>query len=195
MYAALRYIYDLSYDSFLTTDTLQVLAKIYVVADKYLIEGLASKAGEQMQLSLRSIPADLTRFPAKGFLDDFLGALEFIITNTTLQDKTRSLLVSFCVLRIESLKWRPDFKAVLSQCGDLGVAILEHEGLRRAIGGTWFRYGGDHDEAVPECPCCEEKYPDDYICVNLDKRVWICPSCDKMERPVCSDCHELIEWE
>lgn len=160
--------------------SLESLATIYVTADKYQVESLKEKVHNKIQR--HKTCRNLTN------VEDFLDALEVIITGTTLEDKhARTTMISACVKHIKDLKQSPDFSALLRNHGDVGAEIIHHDRLPLMLEGSWY-CGIQHAEAVPTCRKCRESYPESYVRSHRHLKTWKCPNCLNKERPVCMEC-------
>jgi hypothetical protein len=198
MIKVLRHIYDLPYKDAIGPNsyevTLHSLAMIYVTADKYQVEGLKKKVHREIQGHSNR---KLLESP-----QDFLDALEVVITGTTPEDKhARKTMISACVEHIKDLQKSPDFLALMREHGDIGAEIIQHNHLPTMLEGIW--YHGDycgHPEAVPSCRKCERSYPASYVRSHRHLKAWTCPKCRNKEHPVCigcggeGGCRKHIKW-
>lgn len=160
--------------------SLDFLAMIYVTADKYQVKSLQEKLHHKIQ-----------RHKNCEYLiniEDFLDALEVIITGTTPDDKhARAAMIDSCVKNINLLKQKPGFSALLRDHGDIGAEIIHHNRLPLMLEGSWY-CGIKHAEAVPTCRKCRIAYPESYVRSHRHLKTWKCPNCPNKERPVCFDC-------
>lgn len=188
-------MYDLPCTDALSGYTsLKSLAMIYVTADKYQVKRLKEKVYRKIQ-----------RHENCEYLlniEDFLDALEVIITGTTPDDKNaRATMINCCVNSINLLKRKPGFSALLRDHGDLGAEILHHKRLPLMLEGCWnCGSGTPHAEAVPSCRKCDTPYPESYVRSHRHLKAWKCPSCQNAEQPVCLECGgagrcKYVKWQ
>jgi hypothetical protein len=191
MMAMFRYIYDVRYykSTEAGDDKLQTLATIYLVADKYDVDGLQESVIDWMESVLQySTERDIQARKPKP--NDFLAATKLIFNGTVKQDDIcRQLLIKFCVLCIRDLKKLPEFATLLSEHADLGAGILAQENLNIMLEGSWYCDGDEHKFAVPCCPniYCETTFPMWYLLDNYRKKLWKCPVCQEEVTPVCCE--------
>lgn len=176
--------------------SLKSLAMIYVTADKYQVMSLKEKVHRKMQGHANCKRLSETQ--------DFLEALEVIITGTTPEDKSaRTTMVNACVKHIAMLQKSSRFSALLRKHGDIGAEILQHDRLPLMLEGTWecFEWDEHHDdEVVPSCRRCARSYPAAYVRSHRHLKAWTCPNCLKKEQPVCWECESqgicsYVKWE
>ena len=158
--------------------SLESLAMIYVAADKYLVTSLKEKVYRKIQRHRNC--QNLTD------VEDFVKALEVIITGTTPNDNdARTAMVDACVKHIDLLRQKPGFSAMLRKYGDIGAEIIYHNRLAPMIEGTWFCGVTEHAEAVPSCSKCSRPFPESYVRGHRHLKTWVCPTCDQRGYPVC----------
>ena len=197
--APFRHVYDLAYnDLFEDSDTkLQFLANVYLAADKYQIEGLQANAIKHMETIAWTTEGNWESGPTCIPID-FLAATKIIFNGTTKQDDAcRVALVNFCVLCIGDFQTMPEFYTLLSECGDLGAAIIAHGDLGVMLQGYWDCEGEIHRAAVPRCPDCDFIFSKSDVRQHRGKRTWRCTYCRGNVKPVCSDRHSRrleCEW-
>lgn len=188
--ALFRYIYDLSYEPTDKDSEWQFLAKVYIAADKYQVEGLATNVTRRMRLTL----------PRDGQLgsleEDFLVAMKIVFDNTTSRDDIgRAATVDLCVRCISGLKETEEFEMLLSECDGLGAAIIAHENLSLMLEGTWmcgYSYN-EHRGAAPLCASFGDEFTASYIRRHRDESDWECIACFHMGRPVCTEHQDTLE--
>lgn len=169
MMALFRYIYDLPYEFTDKDSEWQFLAKVYIVADKYEVEGLVRDVTRRMKL----------KFPSDGYLasseEDFFAVVKLVFDNTVSQDAIgRTAMVDLCVCCIREFKELQEFQTLLSECDGLGAAIIAHEKLSLMLEGTWL-CGTDereHRAAVPRCSSCGEEFTASEIRENSRQLEW-----------------------
>lgn len=183
MMALFRYIYDLPYEPTDKDSEWQFLARVYIAADKYEVEGLVKDVTRRMKL----------KFPRDGYLasseEDFFAAVKLVFDNTISQDATgRTAMVDLCVCCIGEFKGLQEFQTLLSECDGLGAAIIAHEKLSLMLDGTYL-CGPDEQEhraAVPRCSSCGEEFTASEIRRYSRQLEWDCPCCYNASRPVCT---------
>jgi hypothetical protein len=212
MMALFRCIYDLPCDEpselAAYSTTLEFLAKICVVAEKYQVEGVQAKIAEQMEGTLWVRTENIVnmnsrhRRKSQPEPDDLLAAIKVVFNGTSQQDNVcRVTLVKFCVLCIRDLKRILGFSKLLSECGELGAAIIAHDSLSLSLEGSWGCDDCRFRQAVPRCPKCKEKFSMSYIRNHRDESEWTCESgwCDATAAPMCLEwdehCPAEITWE
>jgi hypothetical protein len=162
--------------------SLESLAMTYVTADKYQVVSLKDKVYRKIKWH--------ENYWHLTHVEEFLTALEVIITGTTPDDKiARATMIDACIKHINLLKQKPGFSALLRDHGDIGAEILQHSRLPLMLEGTWKCDGFyRHPEAVPSCRKCDEPYPDAYVRSHRHLKAWTCPNCLSKEQPVCLRC-------
>ena len=214
MMALFRCIYDLPCDepsrlkACLTT--LEFLAEICVVAEKYQVSGVQANIAEQMENTLWTeteydIDVDLHDGPEPHHkADDLLIATKIVFEGTSQQDNVcRVVLVNFCVLCIRDLHKIPEFAKLLGECGELGAAIIANKNLSIALEGSWGCDGYKWRRAIPRCGECKKTFSMSYIRKHRDKSEWTCEEvcCGQTTVPICLDCFNgwsadvTWEWE
>ena len=197
MMALLRCIYDLPYDDpskFVGgRTTLEFLAKICVVAEKYQVSGVQAKIAEEMDDTLWKKTQRVIEMITYGGrkpqpkADDLLTAIKIIFHGTSQQDNVcRVKLVNFCVLCIRDLNKIPGFSKVLGECGELGAAIIANNNLSIALEGSWRCDGWRERRAIPRCGKCREPFSMSYIREHRGESEWTCEdaTCDQTMVPI-----------
>lgn len=203
MMALFRYIYDLPYNDLFeeldersdTQTQLQFLAKVYLAADKYQVDGLPVNVTKLMETIAWSTEGN---WEPDTIPKDSLAAAKIIFNGTASQDDAcRVTMVNFFVTCIVDFRQMPEFSALLSECGDVGTAIIAHKNLSLMLQGYWDCEGEVHQSAVPRCPICDSVFPVNSVLQHRSNEYWICPRCGKRRKPVCSDRHQRrleCEW-
>jgi hypothetical protein len=191
MMAMFRYIYDVQYyDLWKDRNVkLQTLAKIYLVADKYEVDGLPESVVDWMESELK-LHTELEIQYAKPNPEDFLAATNMIFNGAVKQgDICRQLLIRFCVACICDLNKLSGFVTLLSEHANLGAAILAQKNLGLMLEGSWYCADDEDKFAVPRCPTftCETIFPMWFIAENYKKKLWKCPICSEEVTPVCCE--------
>jgi hypothetical protein len=172
MMALFRYIYDLEYyDLFEEPDEqsvdqtqLQFLAKLYLAADKYQLDGLQADAIGHMKDIAWSTEGN---WDPDTIPKDSLAAAKIVFNGTTKKgDPCRAALVKFFVTCIEDFKQMVEFSTLLSECGEVGAAIIAHKDLSLMLEGFWECEGQVHRSAVPRCPACCMMFSTKYVHQN-----------------------------
>jgi hypothetical protein len=197
MVALLRYIYDLPYDDDFEL-RLKPYAMVYVVADKYQVNGLKLAVSDEMkriavclhpsQLSSLTLDEDVA-------ISDFLDALRIVVTCTTTHDQlARRFMVEACIANLQAWHSEPALLSLLRESADLGAEIIGHPNIACAFPGDWVCGGGCKARCTPLCMGCEKVFEDDYARRNHETARWICEFCQYTGRPVCSECSQTVEW-
>ena len=214
MMALFRCIYDLPCDepsrlkACLTT--LEFLATICVVAEKYQVSGVQANIAEQMENTLWTeteydIDVDLHDGPEPHHkADDLLIATKIVFEGTSQQDNVcRVVLVNFCVLCIRDLHKIPEFAKLLGECGELGAAIIANKNLSIALEGSWGCDEIRYRRAIPRCSNCRETFSMSYIHEHRGESEWTCEQffCGQTAGPICLEYENsgpadiFWEWE
>lgn len=209
--ALLRCIYDLPCDDPSKMEdgrtTLEFLAEICVVAEKYQVSGVQAKIAGRMEATLWWKTEDDINMRTYGSrqpqpkADDLLTAIKIVFHGTSQQDNAcRAALVKFCVLCIRDLNKISGFSNLLSECGELGAAIIANKNLSIALEGSWGCDGSRERRAIPRCGKCRETFSMRYIREHRDESEWTCedPMCDQTVAPICLEwdiCPTEITWE
>ena len=201
MMGLFRCIYDLPCEEPCRLETcvttLEFLAEICVVAEKYQVEGVQAKIAEEIDGTLwakTEYGIDMDIYGGKKpqpKADDLLTAIRIVFNGTRQQDNACwVVLVSFCVLCIRDLNKIPEFSKLLGECGELGAAIIASKNLSVALEGSWGCGGGRFRRAVPRCSRCKETFPMSYIRKHRDESEWTCGDigCEETAAPIC------LEW-
>lgn len=193
-----RCIYDLPCDEpsrpKTCVTTLESLAEICVVAEKYQVEGVQAKIAKEMEDTLwPKTENDINmRLYPQPKADDLLTATKIVFNGTSQQDNVcRVVLVNFCVLCIRDLNKIPGFLKLLGECGELGEAIIANKNLSIALEGSWGCDGSRERRAIPRCGKCRETFSIWYIREHRGESEWTCedPMCDQTVAPIC------LEWD
>jgi hypothetical protein len=211
MMALLRCIYDLPCDDPSKMEdgrtTLEFLAEICVVAEKYQVSVAQANIAKQMEDTLwwkteRDINMDSHVDPKpQPKADDLLTATRIIFNGTSQQDNVcLATLVKFCVLCIRDLNKIPGFVKLLGECGELGAAIITNKNLSVALEGSWCCDEIRYRRAIPRCGNCREIFSMSYIRKHRDEKEWTCEGfCGQTDAPMCLEYHdgypEDITWE
>lgn len=142
----------------------------YLIADKYQVKGLKIAAHDAMSGYLSSYAIDAEQ----------LSCLRMIFTRLTHTDSLlRPTAVKYCAQNIAALRKEDDFRTLLREIPDLGLAILQSEHL----------HFGQRTEKLYRCPECDT-VRDPHSCTEFG-------DCDcEYKPPTCSYCKETREdWE
>lgn len=198
MMALFRYVYDISYDDLIDDWVLQFHANVYVVAEKYQVQGLREKATDKMKGMLWNATNWSLLATEENDATDFLATVKIVFTQTPTQDNMlRAALVEFSVSHIHDLKQLPAFSALLKEHGDLAAEMFAHERLSFNLEETWLCDGIEDRRAVPCCPKCEKVVPVSKLREHRSQRLWLCSFCGQTVRPVCrrhSGMPKQVEW-
>jgi hypothetical protein len=198
MMALFRYVYDIPYDDLIDEWVLQFHAKVYVVAEKYQIQGLHEKATENMKEYLWNATNWSLLVVEENDATDFIATVRIILTGTPPQDNMlREALVEFAVSHINDLNQVPAFAALLKDHGDFGAEMFAHERLSLNLEGTWMCDGEEDRRAVPRCPKCEEAFDLGELRENRCQKHWTCCYCNQRVSPVCArhpGMPQRVEW-
>jgi hypothetical protein len=199
MVALLRHIYDLPYNGLLAHhgSLLRPHAMVYVVADKYQINGLQVAVSNKIKGIINSYK-DLKPRTAGPTIDDFLEALRIIVTGTTANDQlARKVMVEGCIINLRLLHQKRAFASLLSESADLGAAIITHNDLECGLSGAWICtrdcvYSGEVWEVL--CGDCDRVLERDYLWAHRNEIYPLCPKCDSHADWKCSACSREVSW-
>jgi hypothetical protein len=188
MVALLRHIYELPYDTMLKDqcDRLQPHAMVYVVAEKYQVDGLKRAISQRMNSIIES------------HLDirDFVKAYRTIAESTTRHDAhARKMMVGKCITRLHHLHRDAEFISLLREHADLGVDMIEHQDLPRAFPEERVCAGTCNDTSMPVCYDCGEFFSDAFASKHRYTETWGCEECEYQAAPVCTKCGEYVVWQ
>lgn len=178
MMVLLRYIYDLGHERV----SLKFPPKVYVTADKYLVDSLKEEVHHLTKKHERCVWM-------LWLSDDFMNALKTIVTSKTPQDKlARATMINACVKHILYLRRQATFTNFLQEHSDVVVEIIAHQNLSPMLEGTWNCDDLLHAEAVSSYSVCRTAFPKSYVHSHRDKRPWTCPTCKRQGSPTCLVC-------
>jgi hypothetical protein len=188
MVELLRYVYDLPYDvTFDDQDTqLKPLTMVYVVADKYQVDGLKREVSKRMKSIIES------------HLDvrDFVNALRTIATGTTPYDTcARKMMVDVCITNLHHLHRKTEFISRLREHADLGADMIEHQNLPQAFPENWVCNGTCNGSSVPRCSYCLKPFDEEFALKNRYRETWYCEECGNNFEPICDKCEEIVVWQ
>lgn len=196
MFGLLRYIYDLPYYSGSSCDdderwnSLVPHAELYVVAEKYQIQGIQCEICSRLRNRIENSLAD-GEFPN---VDDFIQALRKVVTQASDGNLLRRLMVRICVMNLRELQLVPAFISLLQESGRLGADIIGHQDLECGLLGSWMCTKGCDDEYVPWCSECHKSFDVQSAWSNRHEERWWCRRCESERIPICSTCDEKVEW-
>lgn len=196
--ALFRYVYDMPYADLVDEWVLQFHAKVYVVAEKYQINGLHEKSTENMKEYLWNATNWSLLVLEENDATDFLAAVRIVLTQSSEEDNMlRDALVEFAVSHINDLNRLPAFAALLKDHGDFGAEMFAHERLSLNLEGTWMCDGEEDRRAEPRCPKCEEAFDIEQLREYRGQKHWECGYCDSRVSPVCARHSGMplrVEW-
>jgi hypothetical protein len=169
MMAVLRYLYGLPYAADLAEwhdgATLLPHVLVYTTAEKYQITGLKIESCATMSDIVGSYYGHDDRALAWRGSSDHLDSLYQIHSGTPASDtEGRSLLVTYCVDRLQALSEDVAFMQLVADVPGLGAELIVHKYTAK-----------DHDP--------DEEYTPDEV---ADEEY--CDLCEKMTRFACVDC-------
>jgi hypothetical protein len=197
MVALLRYIYDLPYDEIFgdRRTLLQPNAMVYVVAEKYQIEGLKLAVSRKMERLIQDALGDST---SKSGTEDFLDALRIIVTGTHPSDQlARKVMVEGCILNLQHLQQQPAFTSLLRESADLGADILSHKDLECGLQGSWICSTScmmEEKDRRAVCGHCKRSLSREFAWEHREFGEWECPRCENYAEPECYACNMVLEW-
>lgn len=101
-------------------DVFMSQAKLYILADKYGIEGLRSLCLHRLQQSL------LHCLGTSEFTDTFLDVVELVFSRTRPQDALRKLLVCYCIADMEWISSHERYFDLIEELPGFASAILSN---------------------------------------------------------------------
>jgi len=197
MVALLRYIYGLPFDEPFAgrRHLLQPHAKVYVVAEKYQIQGLKFAVYKSLKRMLQS-ETDLWKENADGSIVDFMDAFQAVDTGTAARnDQLRKMMVDACIWNLRYLRQKPRFLAILEHSPGLSVAIISHLDLECSLPGDWVCEVSFDRQCDPMCLYCKESFGEAFAIRHRDDHFWYCQKCEKNDIPICGDCEQPVVWQ
>ena len=197
MVALLRYIYGLSYNGRFSNrpDRLQPHAKVYVVAEKYQLQGLKLAVSDNMERIIDS-GMDLAVNDAGVSIDDFVSALRTVVTGiTTDNDHVWEMMVEACVVNLQYVRQKPMFLSLLKESPGLGVEIIGHQDLECGLPGDWVCKGGCDGRCGTMCYGCDTPFSDAFAMSHRNEGLWECEKCEMSYEPNCIDCSNTVVWQ
>ena len=197
MVALLRYIYGLPYAACFSgrPDRLYPHAKVYVVAEKYQIQGFKLAVSRSVKRKLHS-EMNLGKENADGSIVNFMDTFQAVVKGIAARDnQLRKMMVDACVWNLRYLRQKPTFLALLEDSPGLSVEIISHPDLECGLPGDWICEVGCDDRFEPVCFHCSEPFGDGFAMSHRGDRYWYCGKCENNVAPICGICEQPLAWQ